>query len=99
MLSTPEGRAELVRQDGCSASDLRRQIGMTPGPEQRAERQRLVRAWRARRMAGIPLSPEELALRQERQQWREARRARWQIGADEDGPPFPPRTEGPSSSR
>jgi hypothetical protein len=30
----------------------------------------LIREWRSRRLAGIPLTPEEQALRRERQQWR-----------------------------
>lgn len=70
MLATPEGRAELARQERRQGWRPPRGAGLPPMPEQRAERQRLIREWRARRMAGIPLSPEERQLRQERQQWR-----------------------------
>jgi len=94
MLATPEGRAELAQQDRMQRWRAPREARLSPTPEQRAERQRLVREWRARRMAGIPLSPEEQALRQERQQWREARRARLQSGAIM---PVPVETEGPST--
>jgi hypothetical protein len=72
MLSTPEGRAELARQE--QGQRMRAPRFPLP-PEQRAERQRLIREWRARRMAGIPLTPEEQALRRERQQWRMQRQA------------------------
>lgn len=70
MLSTPEGREELARQEQGQRWRAPREAGLPLTPEQRAERQQLVREWRARRMAGIPLTPEEQALRRERQQWR-----------------------------
>jgi hypothetical protein len=79
---------------------------MLSTPEGRAElaaqdrqrRWRLMRDWRARRMAGIPLSPEERALRQERQQWREARRPGWQAEAGEMRPAQSAEAEGPPPS-
>jgi hypothetical protein len=38
-----------------------------------------MRAWRAQRQAGIPLTPEQRATRRQLiRQWRETRRARWQ---------------------
>jgi hypothetical protein len=93
--ATPEQRAAWV-QRAQLRQDVRRAMLSTPeGREalaRQAQRQRLVRDWRARRMAGIPLSPEERALRQERvRDWREARRARWQARmaeplADSGGP-------------
>ena len=90
MLSTPEGREELARQDRLQRWRMQGQVGLPPG-----ERQRLIRDWRARRMAGIPLSPEERMLRQERQQWRALRRARAQAEAAET---VPAETEGPSTA-
>jgi hypothetical protein len=68
MLSTPEGRTELARQEQRQRWRAPREVRLPP--EQRAERQRLIQDWRARRMAGIPLTPEEQQLRQERQQSR-----------------------------
>lgn len=98
MLSSPEGRDQLARQD--QQNPLQRWRGqraapLQPTPEQRAERQHLVREWRARRMAGIPLSPAELALRQERRQWRATRQGRWQTPPDDSAAAAPIETEGP----
>lgn len=98
MLSTPEGREEIARQDRLQRWRMQGQVGLPPGPERRAERQRLVREWRARRMAGIPLSPEEQTLRQERQQWRATRRARLQAEDSENGGPAVSTTEGSAIS-
>jgi hypothetical protein len=87
MLSTPEGREELARQDRIQRWRMQGQVGLPPG-----EPRQLIRDWRARRIAGIPLTPEERALRLER--WREARRARWQSGA---AAPVQAETEGQST--
>lgn len=95
MLSTPEGRDQLARQDRMQRWRMQRAAPLQPSPEQRAERQQLVREWRARRMAGIPLSPAELALRRERQQWRAARQGRWQAQAEDSASMPPVETEGP----
>jgi hypothetical protein len=93
MLSTPEGREELARQDRMQRWRMQGQVGLPPG-----ERQRLIRDWRARRMAGIPLTPEERVLRRERQQWRAARRSPMQEEAGEIRPAAPAETEGPPAS-
>lgn len=98
--ATPEQRAAWVQRQQLR-QDVRR--AMLSTPEGRAElaaqdqrqRWRLLRDWRARRMAGFPLSPEERELRQERRQWREARRERLQAGPTQDDPAMIAGTEGP----
>jgi hypothetical protein len=64
MLSTPEGREELARQEQRQRWRTRRGPGMPLTPEQRAERQAIMQDWRVRRLAGLPPTPEERAARQ-----------------------------------
>ena len=72
MLSTPEGREELARQEQRQRWRVRRGPGMPLTPEQRAERQAMMQDWRARRQAGLPPTAEEQA---SRQAWRAQRQS------------------------
>lgn len=72
MLSTPEGREELARQEQRQRWQARRGMGMPMTPEQQAERRAMMQDWRARRQAGLPPTPEEQAARQA---WRLQRQA------------------------
>lgn len=102
--ATPEQRAAWLQRREFR-QDVRRAMLSTPegraelAAQEQRQRWRLMRDWRARRMAGIPLSSEERALRRERvQQWGKGRRSRWQAGINESGPAIPAETEGPPAT-
>jgi hypothetical protein len=83
-LATPEGRA---MQEQMRRWRAQREAGIPLTPEQRAERQELVRGWRAQRQAERPPPTEaqRMARADRFRQWREARRARrqaWNARAD-----------------
>jgi hypothetical protein len=77
--ATPEQRNLWLERQRARREARRAALATPEGQAVLAARQEQMRAWRAQRQAGIPLTPEQRATRRQLiRQWRETRRARWQ---------------------